>query len=275
MSSQHNMSAATSRKRGASHDETCDIEEKHPAKVVKTVSSASQSNNSKQITTERSEQTKMLYDDTLRIIDRNIKIMGRKVYGEIGGDPWAYTTANYAILVCRHFKTVQDVAAVDNTLAFNLVLSMADASHTDLDTTTKMCGMNCDESTPTFQRLDKLLFPLIKARERPTELDFHLFEIPVRWSRRRTRSQDAESDEDPDEWSEPDFDTQHWEKCNYEHNRRVAGRRRREVTEDWVSVALSDLKEERDYLREYGVTGYLPMSIAKLEMIRMEMNTRL
>lgn len=78
----------------------------------------------------------MLYDDTLKTIDKNVKIMDRKVFTEIGSrDLWAYTTADYAKLVCHHFKTVQETTTIDNTLAFNLVLSMADASHTDLDTT--------------------------------------------------------------------------------------------------------------------------------------------
>lgn len=78
-------------------------------------------------------------------------------------------------------------------------------------------------------------------------------------------------DEDPDEWSGPDFDSQYWEKCNYEHDRRVARRRRREIVGDWVTLALNDLKEERDYLVKYGVTGYLTLSTTKLEFIRAEM----
>ena len=40
---------------------------------------------------------------------------------------------------------------------------------------------------------------------------------------------------------------------------------RREELKDWIAVALSDLIEERDYLSEYGVEGYFPRSIAKLE----------
>ncbi|KAL6917206.1 hypothetical protein ACHAPO_005990 [Fusarium lateritium] len=263
----------STRKRSASLDETQHIEESHPSKVVKTAA-ASQSNDNQQVTKERREQAaKALYDDTIKMIDRNIQIMDRKVVGELGAEPRDYTTEDYAKLVCRHSKTVKTIASVNNTLAFNLLLSMADASHADLDTSVEICGEN--ESARYFQRLDNSLLQLIKARERPAHLDWHLLEVPVRWSRRRTRSQDAGSDEDPDEWSEPDLDNQYREKCNYEHNRRVARRRRREIVDDWVTVALSDLKEERDYLDPYGITGFFPKSIAKLEMIRREMSTGL
>ncbi|KAG8352605.1 hypothetical protein FVEN_g9412 [Fusarium venenatum] len=175
------------------------------------------------------------------MIDRNIQIVDRKVVVELGGDPSDYTTEDYAKLVCRHSKTAKTIAPVNNTLASNLLLSMADASHADLY----------------------------------TSLDWQLLEVPVRWSRRRIRSQDAESDEDPDEWSEPDLDNQYWEKCNYEHTRRVARRRQRDIVDDWVTVALSDLKEERDYLDEYSMTGFFPKSIAKLEMICREISTGL
>jgi hypothetical protein len=46
---------------------------------------------------------------------------------------------------------VKKLVAMDATLAFNLLLSMADASHTDLDASCKMCGTIDDESVPTFE----------------------------------------------------------------------------------------------------------------------------
>ncbi|GKU06410.1 hypothetical protein FLAG1_08100 [Fusarium langsethiae] len=203
----------TSQKRSASHHAARHVEESHPSKTAKTVPSASNQSSSQQAVTERrGRTTKMLYDDTLKMIDRNVRVIDRKVFQERGGDPRAYTTDDYAKLVYRHSKTVKSMAAVDNTLAFNLLLSMADASNADLDTTVKICGEDADESARYFQSLDNLLLPLIKARQQPAELDWQLLEVPVRWSRRRTRSQDAKSDEDPDEWSEPDLDNEYWDK---------------------------------------------------------------
>ncbi|KAK6711211.1 hypothetical protein SNK05_005638 [Fusarium graminearum] len=216
------MQPTSSRKRSASQDEAHAVQESNPPKVAKIVPSAPQPDSSQQADRERRE--------------RSAKVL--KVSGETGDDPLDYTTDDYTKLVCRHSKIVNALAVVDNTLAFNLVLSMADASHTDLDTTLEMCG-----------------------------------EDPVRWSQRRTGSQDAESDEDPNEWSEPDYERQYWEKCTYEHNRRIARRRWREIVDDWVTIALSDLKDERDYLDLYGITGFFPESIAEFEAIRMQMST--
>ncbi|RGP69171.1 glycoside hydrolase family 43 [Fusarium sporotrichioides] len=148
----------------------------------------------------------MLYDDTLKMIDRTVRVMDRNVFQELGGDPRAYTTDDYAKLVCRHSKIIKSMAAVDNTVTFNLVLSMAGASRADPDTTVKICGEDADESARYFQSLDNLLLTLIEARERPAELAWQLLKVPARWSRHRTHSQDVESDEDPDEWFEPDLD---------------------------------------------------------------------
>ncbi|KAH6992963.1 hypothetical protein EDB82DRAFT_498172 [Fusarium venenatum] len=99
------------------------------------------------------------------MIDRNIQIVDRKVVVELGGDPSDYTTEDYAKLVCRHSKTAKTIAPVNNTLASNLLLSMADASHADLYTSVGICGEN--ESARYFQRLDNWLLQLIKARELP------------------------------------------------------------------------------------------------------------
>ncbi|CAG1960443.1 unnamed protein product [Fusarium graminearum] len=268
------MQPTSSRKRSASQDEAHAVQESNPPKVAKIVPSAPQPDSSQQADRERRERSaKVLYDDTLSMIDRNVRVMDRQVSGETGDDPLDYTTDDYARLVCRHSKIVNALAVVDNTLAFNLVLSMADASHTDLDTTLEMCGEDPGETARYFQSLDNLLLPLIKYRQQPAELCWQLLQVPGRWSQRRTGSQDAESDEDPDEWSEPDYERQYWEKCNYEHNRRIARRRWREIVDDWVTVALNDLKDERDYLDLYGITGFFPESIAEFEAIRMQMST--
>ena len=55
------------------------------------------------------------------------------------------------------------------------------------------------------------------------------------------------------------------QKLAWENERREEKRERRESVDDWVTVALQDLKEERDYLAEYGVEKYFPKSIARLE----------
>ncbi|THW75940.1 hypothetical protein D6D19_03596 [Aureobasidium pullulans] len=55
------------------------------------------------------------------------------------------------------------------------------------------------------------------------------------------------------------------QKLAWENERREEKRERRESVDDWVTVAIQDLKEERDCLAEYGVEKYFPNSIARLE----------
>ena len=150
---------------------------------------------------------------------------------------------------------------MDRVLAFNLLLSMADVSHTDLDFRFKMCGTPDDASTPTFKKLDEALLPLIDARDAPSERAAELPSVPHRWT-------PEDADVGPFKTGRPNAQQRNQmyrQKLAWEKGRRAARRARREEVEDWVAVALSDLKEERDYLAAYGVEGYLPRSIAKLE----------
>ncbi|RGP81078.1 glycoside hydrolase family 43 [Fusarium longipes] len=263
------MSSTASRKSNASHDETHNIEETHPTKGVKTSPSTSQPNNNEQVTTEQSEQARRLYDDTLRIIDRNIRVMDKRVFKDTFDGNMDYTMTDYAKLVHPHFTTVKRIAALDIALAFNLVVSMAEASHNDNSTAPRWTDGSSDEWNTIFKALDSLLLLMIKARERPAELDSELLKVPTRWSRR------PEWDLLPDPVTVSDLghEARFWEKCNYEYNRRVARRRRREVTEDWVTVTLTDLRDDREFLGQQPdmATTYLDNSIHKLEKIWKEM----
>ncbi|KAH8656305.1 hypothetical protein BGZ61DRAFT_467014 [Ilyonectria robusta] len=179
----------------------------------------------------------------------------------MSGNSTAITSSSYASSVQKHMAAVHTLLATDGTLAFNLLLSMADASHTDLDATCKMCGTADDSSIPTFKLLDEELLPLIQMRERPACQKPGLSEVPMRWTLK---------DADVGVFKTGRPNKQQWsqmyrQKLAWEKNRRQARRERREKTEDWVRVALIDLVEERDYLSAYGVKGYLPKSIAKLE----------
>ncbi|KAH6954066.1 hypothetical protein BKA56DRAFT_503779 [Ilyonectria sp. MPI-CAGE-AT-0026] len=184
----------------------------------------------------------------------------------MSGNSKAITTSNYATSARKHMSAVKKLVATDTTLAFNLLLSMADASHTDLDATWKMCGTPCDHSIPTFKLLDDALLPLIEAREKPTSLGAQLPEVPQRWT-----SKDA--DVGVFKTGRPNKQQRgqmYRQKLAWETNRRQARRNRREKTEDWAKVAFSDLVEERDYLYGYGVKEYMPRCIAKLEeLVRM------
>ncbi|KAH8742470.1 hypothetical protein F5883DRAFT_430897 [Diaporthe sp. PMI_573] len=179
----------------------------------------------------------------------------------MSGNSTAITTSSYATSTRKHMSAVKKLVAMDTTLAFNLLLSMADASHTDLDATCKMCGTPCDNSIPTFKLLDEALLPLIEAREKPASLAAELPQVPKRWTLK-------DADVGVFKTGRPNKQQRgqmYRQKLAWEKNRRQIRRERREKTEDWIMVALSDLVEERDYLDAYGVNEYLPRCIAKLD----------
>ncbi|KAK3691316.1 hypothetical protein LTR37_018677 [Vermiconidia calcicola] len=208
------------------------------------------------------KEGKKLFTETIKAIDKRTAELDKSVK-TMSGNSRAITTASYASSVFKHVSAAHKLAAIDRILAFNLVLSMADASHTDLDATIKMCGTTDDRSKPVFKALDELLIPLIEQRSAPCTKATALSPVLARWT-----EQDAEvgifKTGRPNKQQRNQMYRQ---KLEWEKERREARRERRVEEEDWVAVALSDLKEERHYLSQYGVRGYLPQSIAKLESI--------
>ncbi|KAF9767492.1 hypothetical protein IL306_015330 [Fusarium sp. DS 682] len=122
------------------------VDSARPRKVAKTSAETGSERNASS-DTKNAKDAKKIYLETLKKIDKDIDILGKKVKAAIDGDPWAYTTSNYAELIPWHFRTVEAFIPLDSTMAVNLLLSMADASHTDLDTKTKMAGHDTGEST--------------------------------------------------------------------------------------------------------------------------------
>lgn len=212
-----------------------------------------------------SKEAKKLYTNSLKALDKRIDELDKKVK-TMSGNSSAITTSNYATSARKHMGAVKKLVTMDTTLAFNLLLSMADASHTDLDATWKMCGTPCDNSIPTFKMLDDALLPLLEAREKPASLTAGLPEVPRRWTVK-------DADVGVFKTGRPNKQQRgqiYRQKLAWEKKRREARRERREQTGVWVKVALNDLVEERDYLAAYGVKGYLPRCIARLsELVRM------
>jgi hypothetical protein len=202
---------------------------------------------------------KKLYDDTLKAIDKGIDELDKKVKA-MSPNSTAITKATYATSAGKHLSAANRLVAMDPILTFNLLISMADASHTDPDATPKMYGKIGDGSTPTF-KLDAALLPLIEARAAPIARAKELTEVPHRWTR-----EDANVGPFKTGWPNAQQRNQMYRrKLAWEKDRRAKLRERREKTEDWVAVALADLKEGRDYLDQYGVEEYLPLSIQRLE----------
>ena len=209
-----------------------------------------------------SKESRKLYTDTLTALDKRVDELDKKVK-IITGIGMSITTSTYAVSARKYMGTFKKLVAMDTTLAFNLLLSMADASHTDLDATCKMCGSTDDESVPTFKLLDEALLPLIEARQKPADIAAELADVPKRWTRK-------DADVGVFKTGRPNKqqrDQMYRQKLSWEKNRRQARRQRRENAENWVKVSLSDLVEERDYLARYGVGEYLPKCIAMLEEV--------
>ncbi|OAQ58399.1 hypothetical protein VFPPC_12189 [Pochonia chlamydosporia 170] len=237
-----------------------------PAKATKTQTETANSVTAKKTSSGGlSKEAKKLYTDSLKALDKRVDELDKKVK-TMSGNSSAITTSNYAMSARKHMAAVKKLVTMDTTLAFNLLLSMADASHTDLDAALKMCGTPCDNSKPTFKMLDDALLPLLEARERPTSLAAGLPEVPRRWTMK-------DADVGVFKTGRPNKQQRgqiYRQKLAWEKKRRQARRERREQMGDWVKVALSDLVEERDYLAAYGVKEYLPRCIAKLdELVRM------
>lgn len=221
-----------------------------------------------------------LFADTLKAIDKGTAKLDRKVKTISHENRWSITTSDYASNVSDHIDTVDKLAELDTLLAFNLVLSMADASHGDMNATAKMSGESGDDSRPTFGNLDDLLLPLIEKRlaaiaDACPKVE-SLPTVQGRWTR-------EDSDIPTGRDGRPNKQQRGWiyaEKLDFAKTRREERRARRETCEDWISVALADLVEERDYVAAYGVgedfswnaakdapNEYLPLCIARLKEI--------
>lgn len=166
-------------------------------------------------------------------------------------------------MASKHLKAVNALEKMDKGLvyAFNMAMAVADASHTDCDTTPKMGGFG--DSEGPFGEMDGILLGLVERRngEGSAKRQEGLPTVRKRWTR---------ADGDVGEFKTGRPNKQQYgqlqrQKLAWENERREEKRERRESVDDWVTVALQDLKEERDYLAEYGVEKYFPKSIARLE----------
>lgn len=127
-----------------------------------------------------SKEARKLYDETLKAIDKAIAALDKKAK-----DPTnigvMFNTDDYASEVNLHLATVDKLVQMEANLAFNLLLSMADASHADLGAAMKMCGYG--DSEQEFRTLDETLLPIIESRAEPTNCSESLPTVPKRWTR--------------------------------------------------------------------------------------------
>ncbi|KAF7191023.1 hypothetical protein HII31_07647 [Pseudocercospora fuligena] len=190
-------------------------------------------------------------ENEVSALDKRVKAMS--------GNSTSISIEHYARIAAQQLKTVTALAKLDEARAFNLAVYIGDAAATDLDATIKMCGYGDHEEY--FKELDDALLPLIASRDVPKEKLGELPEVPHRWTQDDARVGPYKTGR-PNKQQRKEMVDQ---KYGWEEDRREQRLKRRLECDDWISVALSDLKETRDYLDQYGVEGFFENSIAKLE----------
>ena len=119
----------------------------------------------KSTTPETNKSALKLYTATLKAIDKHVGQLDRQVKKMQYENRWTTMTDTYATAVMTYLPAVKTLLDMDEKLAFNLFLSMADASHcSDMNATAKMPGVG--DSEAVFKSLDESLPPLIAKRER-------------------------------------------------------------------------------------------------------------
>ncbi|THW94168.1 hypothetical protein D6D17_08096 [Aureobasidium pullulans] len=235
---------------------------KRKAPVKKTTTSTTKPTPAKKATATKSPTVAKTYKDAIKALETALKSLDAKVR-KMSPNSRTITTDTYADMASKHLKAVNALEKMDKGLvyAFNMAMAVADASHTDCDTTPKMGGFG--DSEGPFKEMDGILVRLIEGRneEAPAKRQEGLPTVRKRWTR---------ADGDVGEFKTGRPNKQQYgqlqrQKLAWENERREERRERRESVNDWVTVALQDLKEERDYLAEYGVEKYFPKSIARLE----------
>ena len=228
-------------------------------KTTANPAAARKSTTTKRVTATKVPTVDELYNDSIKKLENDLRILDGRVRS-MGFASRKVTTDTYAKMSLRHLEPVKELEKVDGGLvpAFNLMLYVADASHTDSDITGNMSGY-CDSGAP-FGFLDNQLLELIDKRhaQSPATRQGDLPNLPEQWKR-----------PDPDVWKYETLNLQEdvqiqRQKLELEQERRVIRNERRVAIDDWVAVALQDLEGERDYLTEYGVTKYFPKSIDRL-----------
>ncbi|KAK5136553.1 hypothetical protein LTR08_002897 [Meristemomyces frigidus] len=221
------------------------------------------------------KEAKKLCTETLKAVEKRYIELDKKVKA-MSGNSRAITVATYATSAAKHLSTAKKLAATGETvLAFNFVMALGDASHRSMSTS-KMSG-DCGDCDDRYARLDEALLALIEKREEPATAAQveELPSVPHRWEREDADVGPFKTGNGPNKQQRGQMDRHY---IDWEKKRREARRARRETCGDWVAAALSDLVEDRNYLKEFGVgedfhswreeqqaNSYFRNSIAKLE----------
>lgn len=151
----------------------------------------------------------------------------------------AISIANYAQLAAKQLKVLPSLSVTEGV---DFMLYLASVTATDMDVKFGMCGYEGQCEKP-FARLDAALLALLEKRPLPEEKVDELPKTSSRWTQKDADVGEFKT-ERPNKQQRNQMDNQ---RIEWERSRREAKMQRRLNCNDWVSVALVDLKEERDF----------------------------
>lgn len=232
-----------------------------PKRAKATAKKASAKTAPKPVTNEK--EGKKIYDDTNKDMDKRIKDYDKRQkasklkWGGVDNAP------QYDDYVHNGSKRLSNVSKIEKhgsvIMAFNMLMSSGDATLAGFQPVPlKVYGV------AGWGDMDDKLCELIDRRPKPDVRQTELPKVKERWD-------SDKADVGVFETGRPNKQQRGWlEAARSEWNLewRKARRARRETTEDWVSVALADLKPEWTELESYGTENFFPEAIEKLEKMR-------
>ena len=207
-----------------------------------------------------------LYTKIVGDVDKRVSTLDARVK-KMGPNGPSVTSDTYAETMVKFVKDVRklmDIGQEGAKLAFNVLLYIGPHMHGDLDASCKMGGYG--ETEEPFAEMDELMLEAIALREHvDCGEDAALPEVRHRWTHKDADVGVFKTGR-PNKQQRGQIERQ---KAKWTKDRNDALKKRREnAIVDWISNAISELKDEQDYIEAYGLDGYFSKSIARLEAIK-------
>lgn len=219
----------------------------------------------------KSKSPKESYDKAIDKIEKKADSLDKRVKAGSVNKP-SITSDNYAAAMTAFNKDVLDLLEMDPEgprFAFNLMLSIGEHSHGDLNWGFKMSGYG-DSEVP-YSCMDKIMLQVIERLVKdgaPTTIGMEEPSLPT--VSHRFTEKDAMVG--PMKTSGgPNKQQRGWiakQSVEWQRERSQALKERREQAQDWVTNGLNELVDHRDYIEQYGLEGYFTESIVKLKELK-------
>ena len=286
-----NTTKATKRKRGlaetlqsiptdlgliSSAEEASDVEERPRKKAGTEKKKKKPTKKTAGPKKQKAKTAQQTYTSIIDKIGKKVGELDRKCKAQ-GPNGRMYNSDNYAKAMANFLPEVTELSDMDDggvKLAFNLMLYLGEHVHGDFYMCVKMSGFG--DSKKPYKELDEVMLELVERRkDEATENGVHkaleatsLPTVPHRWT-------EADADVGVFKTGRPNKQQRNQimrQREEWTKERSKKARERREVTKDWVTNALLELTDQRDFLADYGLDGYFIKSIARLEELKSTTN---